>query len=265
MKLGFIGYNHLEGVEADSAFAAANGFSGLEYNYWGEFADLAPETVQAMRTIHQKHGVECCMLGIWGWNHLATDPAERARAHEMLDRAIGYAETLKAVTFVTGGGLIPGASIAQHVEEFAKVFPPIMARVRDAGMKMAFYAVHGQSFFESIEAYEAVWEQFPEVLIKYDPANWQYHGDDYIDVVRRHGDKVGHVHIKEHLNINGEVASQPAAGMGDVEFPKVLAFLYEHGYDGYLSMEPHGELWSQGALREKMLLLSKRYLYNFVL
>jgi sugar phosphate isomerase/epimerase len=205
------------------------------------------------------------MLGIWGWNHLSRDAAERARAHEMLDRAIGYAETLGAVTFVTGGGMIPGASIAEHIAEFAKVFPPFLERVWNAGMKMAFYAVHGQSFFESIEAYEAAWEHFPEIGIKYDPANWMHHGDDYLDVVRRHGDKIGHVHIKEHMYKDGELISQPAAGMGDVEFGKVMAFLYEHGYDGYLSFEPHGDKWSQGALREKMLLLSKKYMGNFVL
>lgn len=52
-KLSFIGDNDLASVEQDSRFAAENGFEGLEYNYWGNFADLSPDTVRAMHRIHQ--------------------------------------------------------------------------------------------------------------------------------------------------------------------------------------------------------------------
>ena len=75
---------------------------------------------------------------------------------------------------------------------------------------------------------------------------------------------MGYVHIKEHMVKDGKVISQPAAGMGDIEFPKVLAFLYEHGYEGWLSFEPHGNKWSKKPLREKMLLISKKYIEQFL-
>ena len=89
-------------------------------------------------------------------------------------------------------------------------------------------------------------------------------GDDYIAWVRRHGDRMFHVHIKEHLYHEGDLASQPAAGMGDIEWGKIFAFLYEHGYDGYLSMEPHGAKWGRPPLMQKMVLLSKRYIEQFL-
>ena len=57
MKLGFIGENHLAGVEADANFAKEHGFVGLEYNYWGDFANLTAEDVAQMRAILDKHGV----------------------------------------------------------------------------------------------------------------------------------------------------------------------------------------------------------------
>jgi hypothetical protein len=44
----------------------------------------------------------------------------------------------------------------------------------------------------------------------------------------------------------------------------VMAFLYEHNYDGYLVFEPHGPLWSRPPLREKMLLLTKRCIEQFL-
>lgn len=264
MKLGFIGLNDLAGVEADARFAAEHGFAGLEYNYWGNFEELTADTVSQMRTTLDKHGVRASALGLWGWNHTSKDPAEREKAHAMLNRGIEYAGALGAEVLITGGGET-GGSLEENVVEFVKVFPPFLEKAAKAGLTLAMYAVHGNSFFTSLESYERVWEHLPEVTIKYDPANWQHHGDDYLAVVRKHGDKVGYVHIKEHLYVDGDLISQPAAGMGDIVWGKVMAFLYEHNYQGYLSMEPHGELWSREPLREKMLLLSKKYIGQFLL
>jgi len=196
MKLGFIGNNDLPGVDADARFAADHGFVGLEYNYWGNFKELTEETVREMRAILDKHGVGCSSLGIWNWNHLSPDPAVRAEAHEMFSRAIGFASILGAEVFVTGGGDIPGATLEAKVEEFARVFPPFLDRIESAGMVPAMYAVHSNSFFTNLEAYERVWERFPQVTVKYDPANWNHHGEDYLAVAQRHGDKIGYVHIK---------------------------------------------------------------------
>jgi len=265
MKHGFIGNNSLADVEADAKFSAEYGFVGLEYNYWDNFKDLTMETVEQMRKILDKHGVGVSALGIWGWNHLSADTAEREEAHEMLNRAINFAQTLGAEVVVAGGGDIPDASLENKVEEFGKVFPPFLDKIEKAGMKVAMYAVHGNSFFDSIECYERVWEQFPQVGVKYDPANWAHHGDDYLAMIQLHGDKISHFHIKEHVYQDGKLVSQPAAGMGDIHWGKVMAFLYEHGYDGYLSIEPHGPIWARGEMRHTMLRLTKKYISQFLL
>ena len=265
MKLAFIGDNDLPGVENDSRFAKEHGFEALEYNYWGGFKDLTEDTVGQMAGIHKKHGVRASMLGIWGWNHLSPDAQVRKEAHAMLDRAIGFAKTLRADVLVTGAGDMPGEPVGRKVAEFVKVFTPFLKKIRKAGLQPAFYAVHGASFLDSLEAYERVWEHLPEVKIKFDPANWRHHGDDYLEVVQRYGHKIGYVHIKDHLYKDGQLISQPPAGMGDIEFPKVMAFLYEHNYDGWLSIEPHGPIWSRGAMRERLLLLTKKYVSQFLL
>ena len=262
-RLAFIGDNDLASVEADSRFAAENGFEGLEYNYWGNFGELAADTVRRMRRIHQAYGVKCVMLGIWGWNHMSKDAEERAKAQAMRDRALEYAQILQAEVLTTGGGVYSD-DLAENVAEFGKVFPDYLEKVQAAGMVSAFYAVHGQSFFKKLACYEAVWANHPQVTIKYDPANWRHAGEDYLEVVRKHGDKVGHMHIKEHVYHNGELASQPPAGMGDIEFGKVLAFLYEHRYSGPLSIEPHGPIWSKGDMRRKLLLLTQRHISPFL-
>jgi sugar phosphate isomerase/epimerase len=265
MKLGFIGDNDLPGVEADAQFAKEHGFDGLEYNWWGNFKEVTPATIKQMAKIHKKHGTRASMLGIWGWNHLAPEKAVRAEARAMLDRAIEYAQVLGADVLVTGAGDIPGEPVGRKVREFVEVMGPYVKKIQKAGLTPAFYAVHGASFLDSLATFERVLEHLPEVKIKFDPANWDHHGDDYIEVVRRYGNKVGYVHIKDHLRHQGNpAAAQPPAGMGDIAFPKVLAFLYEHDYRGWLSIEPHGSLWGRGELRRKMLLLSQRYITQWL-
>lgn len=264
MKIGFIGNNSLADVEADAQFAAEHGFEGLEYNYWGNFTDLTAETVAEMRTILDRHGVACSALGLWGWNHTSPDAAEREKSLAQLDRAIEFATTLGASVLITGGGQIPDATPEANADEFAKVFPPYIDRVKAAGMQMAMYAVHGNSFFTSVADYERVWDKGLDVGVKLDCANWKHHGDEYLPLLRDHGDKVYYFHVKEHVYMDGELVSQPAAGMGDIEWGKVMAFLYEHGYEGYLSIEPHGPKWSRPPLRRAMILLSQRYIQQFL-
>ncbi|NQT18136.1 MAG: sugar phosphate isomerase/epimerase [Planctomycetes bacterium] len=262
-RLAFIGGTSVEAVKADVQFCVEHGFEGLEYNFWGNFEQLDRATVETIREIHTAQGVKCVMLGIWGWNHLSKDAEERAKANAMLKRAIEFGKILEAEVLTTGGGMFSD-DLDENVAEFAKVFPSHLEAIQAAGMAPSFYAIHSNSFFTSVQAYEKVWETFPEVGIKFDPANWRHHGDDYLAVVRQYGNKITHLHIKEHLSHGGVLASQPPAGMGDIEWGKVFAFLYEHDYSGPISIEPHGPVWSKGKLREKMLLLTQRHIQQFL-
>jgi sugar phosphate isomerase/epimerase len=219
-----------------------------------------------MRDIVKKYGLEACSLGIWGWNHTSPDTAEREQALEHLERAIEFASMLEASVLVTGAGEIPGASADENAEAFAQTFAPYMAKIRETELKLAIYPLHGQSFVDGMDDYERIWEHYPEIGIKFDPANFSAHGDDYLAIARDYGERIYHVHIKEHIYMEGEVVSQPAAGMGDISWGKVIAFLYEHGYDGYLSVEPHGPIWgNRGPLHDTMLILTQRYISQFLL
>ncbi len=264
MKLSFIGDNDLPGVANDSRLAAQHGFAGIEYNFWGDFSKLTIETVRQMAGIHKEHGVKAAMLGTWGFNHLSQDAAEREQCRNLLDRQIEFAQVLKAEWIVTGCGDIPGEPVGLKIARFVEVFAPQLAKVKDAGLKIAFYAVHSNSFLDSLPAMERMWEVMPDLKLKYDPANWKAHGADYLEIARQYSHKIGYVHIKDHIYKDGHVVSEPPAGMGDIEFPKVLAYLYQAAYDGYLSIEPHGSHWGRGELRRKNILLSQRYIQSML-
>lgn len=260
MKLAFIGDNDLDGVKADSRLAVENGFDGIEYNFWGEFPKVTMDTVKQMAAVHKEHGTKAAMVGTWGFNHTATNAEERGEAHKLLDRQIEFAQVLKADWIVTSCGQIHGEPVGASVKAFAETFAPIFKKVEAAGLKIAFYPLHGNSYIDSIETLERTWEVVPELKLKYDPANWASHGADYLQLVRQYGRKIGYVHIKDSMRKDGRGISEPPAGMGDIEFPKVMAFLYQHEYTGYLSIEPHGYTWGRGELRRKNILLSKKYL-----
>jgi len=264
MKIGFIGGKKLAELPDIARFAAEQGLPSLEFDYWGDFAEITDEVIAQMKRILDSHAVGVCAYGLWGYNHMSPDAAERERCRSALERGIGYARRLGAKVFVTGSGVLPGKGLEENVAEFCRVWPALLDKIEDAGMKAAFYAVHGATFFHSLQAFEAVWEKLPNVGIKYDPANWLHARRNYLDVVRLHGDKITHVHIKEHLYDAEELVAQPPAGMGDVQWGKVMAFLHEHNYDGCLSIEPHGSIWSRGEMRKKMVVLSKRYIEQFI-
>ena len=265
MKWAFIAANDADQLARDVEFASLHGFAGLEFNHWAGFADLTEEDIEAAAATLSRRSIRCASLGLWGWNHLAPDAAERAEAHRHLDRLLAFGRILGAETLVTGGGDWGGAPPDEQAREFARVFPSFLDRAAEAGFDVAFYGLHGNSFFDGLAAFERVWELGLDVRIKYDPANFMHAGQDPVPVVRQYGHRVGYMHIKEHVVIDGELASQPAAGMGDVPWGTLFAFLHEHGYSGWLSMEPHGPLWSREPLRSRMLLLSKRHLESFVL
>jgi sugar phosphate isomerase/epimerase len=265
MKLGFIGKNDLAGVEEDARFSAEHGFEGLEYNYWATIEELTAETVAEMRRILDSYGIETSSLGIWGRNYITPDQEEREANLKQLERAVEFARMLDASIFIAGGGHIPDASLDEDVAAYADVASPYLEKAQKAGMKVALHAGHGNSFLSSVEAYERLWEVMPKVGMKLDPANVYHRGNWGMDMLRDHGDKVFHMHIKEIISNGWRTVSQPAAGMGDIEWGKIMAFLYEAGYDGYLTIEPHGPIWSRPPLRRTMLLLTQRYMQQFLL
>ena len=76
-------------------------------------------------------------------------------------------------------------------------------------------------------------------------------GDDPLDVVRRHGDRIRYVHLKDvrsdelhHVRQNGITMAEAWArgvfcplGQGLVDFPRLVEALRARGYSGWLNVE----------------------------
>ncbi len=116
-----------------------------------------------------------------------------------------------------------------------------------------------------MEAFEKLWAVAPNVGMKIDPANLRGVGIEYLPFLVQHTPMIYEVHIKEAIQMGDNPwVSQPAAGMGDIEWGKIFAFMYEGDWSGYMVVEPHGPLWGRGELRWKMLKLTMRYISQFI-
>ncbi len=70
----------------------------------------------------------------------------------------------------------------------------------------------------------------------FDPANFVQCGQDTIEAYEKLKEFIAYVHVKDAFLADGRVAP---AGFGDGNVEYVLKRLFESGYRGYLSLEPH--------------------------
>jgi inosose dehydratase len=129
----------------------------------------------------------------------------------------------------------------------------VSAETRAAGARMAFHP-HAGTFVETPAEVDRLASAIePEVLpLCLDVGHYLVGGGDPVDALRRHGDRVTHVHLKDvdpevldRLR-NGEIGSFGDAvrerlftelGSGVLDLDGVLAVLAERRYDGWLMVE----------------------------
>lgn len=70
----------------------------------------------------------------------------------------------------------------------------------------------------------------------FDFANFVQAGQDTLEAYELLKDDIAYVHVKDALAANGNVVP---AGMGDGNVAAILTRLFESGYEGFLSLEPH--------------------------
>jgi sugar phosphate isomerase/epimerase len=146
-------------------------------------------------------------------------------------------------------------TIAEGMSEFARIWNPILDAAGECGVKYAFEVHPGQMAFDYHSA-EIVLEALDgreEFGFTFDPSHFQWQGIDPIEFVRRFGDRIYHVHVKDVvLNLNGRNGllnsylppgdprrgwSYRTPGRGGIDWEGVIRALNAIGYAGALSVE----------------------------
>ncbi len=259
-------------LEEVARWAHDSGFEALEIACWpsagGErrrYAGVAHVDVEdfdakAVRQLLKRHDLEISALAYYP-NPLDPDPAAREAASSHLERVIEAAQRLEVEVVGTFVGRDQQRSVEDNLEDFKKVWPPLVRFARQHGVKVAIE--NCPMLFSGDEwpggrnlAYSpANWRRMFEIVpddnfgLNLDPSHLVWQFIDYVRVVRDFATRIFHVHAKdmeidreglyEHgvmsLGVGWQVPRLP--GLGEVRWDRFISALYAAGYDWVVSIE----------------------------
>jgi sugar phosphate isomerase/epimerase len=208
----------------------------------------------------KRHGLEISALAYYP-NNLDPDTAARDAANAHLRRVIEAAQRLEVEVVGTFVGRDQHRNVADNLEDFAKVWPPIVRFARERGVKVAIENCPmifsddewpgGRNLAYSPAHWRRMFETIPDdnFGLNLDPSHLVWQFIDYVRVVRDFAPRIFHVHAKdmeldrdglyEHgvmsLGVGWQVPRLP--GLGEVRWDRFIAALYAAGYDWVVSIE----------------------------
>ena len=304
MKLGFVSaildtYSFEEVID----FASSHGFECVEMACWPRgkaerryagvshinVDDMSDENVAYIKNYCAKKNVEISSLAFYP-NTMDEDLKKREANIEHLKKVIVASHKLGVGMVTTFIGRMQSKNVEENIEEFKKVWPPIIKFAEENDVKVAIENCPmlfgyeqwpgGQNLFTT----PAIWRKCFEIIpsknfgLNYDPSHFVWQMIDYIKPIYEFKDRIFHVHYKDikvyrdKLNDCGIMAtplsfmSPKLPGLGDVDWGKYVSALTDIGYQGYTCLEIEDKAFEGSKERvEASLVLSKRYIEQFVI
>ncbi|TMC83316.1 MAG: sugar phosphate isomerase/epimerase [Chloroflexi bacterium] len=269
-------------LEQVAHWAHENGFQALEIACWpsgrGErrryagvsHIDVEDFDPKAVRQLLRKHDLEISALAYYP-NNLDPDDEARRIANDHLRRVIEAAQRLEVGIVGTFVGRDQHLSVDVNLEDFTRVWPPIVRFAREHDVKVAIE--NCPMIFSSDEwpggrnlAYSpAIWRRMFEIVpddnfgLNLDPSHLVWQFIDYTRAVRDFASRIFHVHAKDmeidrdglyeqgvmSLGVGWQVPRLP--GLGEVRWDRFISALYAIGYDWVVSVE-HEDRKFEGSL-----------------
>ncbi len=276
MKLGLFSAAFKQwNLEQVAEFASANGFEALEIACWplgGEktrrYADVCHIDVATLDAagarqildMLAKKNLSISSLGYYP-NPLHPDLEHRAFVIEHLKHVIAAAALLKVPVVGTFIGKDRNKTVPANLEEFARVWPPIVKYAAEHGVKVAIencpmiFSYDEWPGGDNLANTPAIWRKMWEIIpdsnfgLNLDPSHLVWQMIDYERVVREFKERIFHVHAKDlqidreglyengvlSLGMGWQIPRLP--GLGDVKWDRFISALYRAGYDYVVSVE----------------------------
>ncbi len=219
--------------------------------------------VSSIKENIQRTGITIQSVG--RWNSQPNDGAKfNMQQMEIQYALLDAAVEVGSPVFVCGCNYSDKVSLFKNyafaVEYFGKILDYAKGRI-----KVAAYNCDWENFIHSPMDWKLVLGELPELGIKFDCSHAINRGEDYLDEICEWGKRIYHFHVKGTANYNGHWVNDPPAGVDRTNWPEVFALLYEHEYNGGLSLEPHSARWaSDSDLGKKGLQFSINYIKQFI-
>ena len=275
MKLGFftaaLPNNTLEQA---AQWGAESGFQAIEIACWPQqkasrryagvthidVTDLTPAKAKEIRAMLNGFGLQISSLGYYP-NPLHPEAEHRKIVIAHLKQVIAGAALLEVPVAGTFIGKDRNKTIEQNLEEYAKVWTPIVQFAKERGIKIAIencpmlFSYDEWPGGNNLASTPAIWRKMWEIIpdehfgLNLDPSHLILQMIDYERVVREFSSRIFHVHAKD-LHIDREGLYQHGAlsqgmgwqvprlpGLGDMDWGKFFAALTTARYDYVVSIE----------------------------
>lgn len=275
MKLGFFTAALPDNTLEEAAkWGAESGFEAIEIACWPpekatrryagvthiDVSDLDKSKAQEIRKMLDSYGLTISSLGYYP-NPLHPEEEHRETVIGHLKKVIEAAELLEVPIVGTFIGKDKNKTVPQNLEDYAKIWPPIVKFARDHNVKIAIencpmlFSYDEWPGGNNLAASPAIWRQMWEIIpdenfgLNLDPSHLIWEMIDYERVIHEFAEKLIHVHAKDlHIDrdglYNNGVLSQGMGwqiprlpGLGDVDWAKFIGALKSVGYDYVVSIE----------------------------
>lgn len=303
MKLGIVSAALPQlSLEELAAWAANNQFEALELMCWpasraerryagvthvdvnGFEQDGAERVLATVR----KHGLEISGLGYYP-NPLHPDPEHRALVIAHLQKVIAAASLLGVPVVNTFIGRDKHKTVEANLEEFARVWPPIIQFAAEHNVKIAIencpmiFSHDEWPGGDNLAYAPAIWRRMFEIVpaanfgLNFDPSHLVWQMIDVARAVTEFGSRIFHVHAKDlrldreqlyqhgilSLGMGWQIPRLP--GLGEVKWAEFFSALYAAGYDGAVCIEHEDRAFEKTEeLVKRGFLLARDVLRPFV-
>jgi len=272
------------------AFASAAGYEGVVVPLDSTFdpdklsdSQIDEVLATARETGSRIISIEC----MWGVNHIAPDPAARAKAIERFIRCLEFAHRLGCKFCGTFSGGIPGADFDRQTKELAAVvnekYVPVLDKL-DISMGWENYPT-AENFATVPAAWERVFELVPSprLGLEFDPSHLVRQFIDPYDAAWRVRDRIRAVHLKD-TEITQPILQQVGIhgrgwwryripGQGLIDWPKFITILLQAKFQGGAAVEHEDDFWDTPRTgndpdfpqtRKDGFILAQRFLSQFL-
>lgn len=275
MKLGFF-TAALPGNTLGQAakWGAESGFQAIEIACWPlekatrryagvthiDVTSLDQARAKEIRAMLDVCGLIISSLGYYP-NPLHPDAEHRETVIGHLKKVIEGAALLEVPIVGTFVGKDKNKTVPQNLEDYARIWPPIVKFARDHGVKIAIencpmiFSYDEWPGGNNLASTPAIWRKMWEIIpddnfgLNLDPSHLILQMIDYERVIREFSSKIFHVHAKDqHIDCEGlynnGVLSQGMGwqvprlpGLGDMDWARFFAALTAARYDDVVSIE----------------------------
>lgn len=224
---------------------------------------------EAAATELQRRGLRVVALGYYR-NMLEPDVDARRREIDGLRHVMAMAPVFGTDLIGVFAGRLPDASIDDNLPLFEEVWRPLAERAAELGLRLAFenctmfkgYPVRGINISHTPYALQRMFEAVdtPCLGIELDPSHLIKQRIDVLSFVDAFAERIFHLHAKDHRRdaeleqlhgcFDPRVSYDVLPGLGEVDFPALLARLAEHGYHGDVTLEVERGMLADGEPKE---------------